>query len=480
MTLLDRLAARLGYSKSARRPTYVRGFDGAKTDNISLGFKPANNAIDQELVGSLDMLRGRSRTLAQNNDHAKKFLRMVKTNVVGPEGFKLQALAADNGKADAFARNVIEQAWAEWGRKGVCEVSGLLSWTDVQRLVIETVARDGEALIRMVRGGGRFALQVLDIDRLATYLNGTGAEGRIVMGVELNGVGRPVAYHLHESHPNGNFANPSSRVIRVPAGDVLHVYTSERPEQHRGIPWMHTAMLRLENLGKFERAALTAARKGAQSLGFFQSPDGEPPPGEEKDADGNQIHTSVEGEFDTLPPGYQFQQFDSKYPSDIYGSFVKDCLRSISSGLGVAYNGLANDLENVNFSSIRAGVLEERDVWMTLQTWMAEHVLTPIFREWLTVALLSGQLGTLPPLKFEKFAAHRWQPRRWAWVDPRADMEAKLMAIRAGLDTRRDVAAEQGKDFDDVVEQLKLENELLASLGVESDLGGAKPANSSP
>jgi lambda family phage portal protein len=299
------------------------------------------------------------------------------------------------------------------------------------------------------------------------------------MGVELNGIGRPVAYHLHEQHPNGNLANASARIVRVPAGDILHVYTTERPEQHRGIPWMHTAMLRLENLGKFERAALTAARKGAQSLGFFQSPDGEPPPGEEVDEAGNQIHTSVEGEFDTLPPGYQFQQFDSKYPSDIYGTFVKDCLRSISSGLGVAYNGLANDLEGVNFSSIRAGVLEERDVWMTLQTWMSEHVLTPIFREWLSMALLSGRLGTLPAMKFEKFVAHSWQPRRWPWVDPRADMEAKLMAIRAGLDTRRDVAAEQGKDFDDVAEQLKAENELLASLGVESDLGGAKPAGTS-
>lgn len=489
MKFLDRLAARLGYSKAFRPNRFVRAFDGAKTDNISLGFKPANNAIDQELVGSLDMLRGRSRTLAQNNDHAKKFLRMVKTNVVGPEGFKLQALAADGSKADAFARGEIEKAWLDWCRKGNCEVSRLYSFTDVERLLIETVARDGEAILRHVRGrsvggGYGYACQVLDIDRLATHLNGTGPEGRIVMGVELNGVGAPVAYHLHESHPNGNFANASSRVLRVPASDVLHVYTSERPEQHRGIPWMHTAMLRLENLGKFERAALTAARKGAQSLGFFQSPDGEPPPGEEKDEDGNQIHTSLEGEFDTLPPGYQFQQFDSKYPSEIYGSFVKDCLRSISSGLGVAYNGLANDLEGVNFSSIRAGVLEERDVWMTLQTWMAEHILTPIFREWLSMALLSGRLGTLPALKFEKFAAHKWQPRRWPWVDPRADMEAKLMAIRAGLDTRRDVAAEQGKDFDDVVEQLRLENEALATAGVNSDLGGtppaAPPAKSSP
>lgn len=491
MQWIDRLAARMGFARAGRQPqrVLVRQFEGAQVSDLTLSFRPSNCAIDQDLVGQLEMLRGRSRTLAQNNDYARKFLRMVKTNVVGAEGFKLQCLAADpgTGAADTFARSTIEAAWSDWGRPGVCELSGRLSWLDLLRVVAETVARDGECLLRVARGRNvnahGYALQLLDIDRLPVTHNGRAENGnRIIMGIEVDAFDRPVAYYLYTVHPNGSPGhNSGSRALeRVPAADIIHLYTTERAEQHRGVPWMHTAMLRLESLGKFERAALTAARKGANTLGFFQTPDGGPPPGEEKDADGNEIHTSVEGEFDTLPPGYQFQPFASEYPSQMYGDFVKACLRSLAGGLGVAYNGLANDLEGVNFSSIRAGVLEERDVWMTVQTWMVEHLLTPVFMGWLEMALLSGALGTLPPSKLAKFAQHRFQPRRWPWVDPVKDIEAKLMAIRAGLDSRRSVAAEQGNDWDEIVEQLKVEQQQLAEAGVTSDLGSTAAAAAQP
>jgi len=52
----------------------------------------------------------------------------------------------------------------------------------------------------------------------------------------------------------------------------------------------------------------------------------------------------------------KFVNVDSDYPHQMYSAFVKAHLQGIASGLGISYHALANDLEGVNYSSIRAGV----------------------------------------------------------------------------------------------------------------------------
>ncbi len=476
----------LGRAPKPGKPLHIRSFDGARSDDLTFGFSSTNNSIDVELSGALEKLRGRSRNLAQNNDYAKKFLAQVETNVVGPSGFNLQVTSSDGPKPDVLANTIIEQNFAEWSRRGVCEVSGQLSFVEVQQIVATTRARDGEALVRLIRGresGNRFgfALQLIDIDRLPIAYNVDLRNGnRIVMGIEINGYGRPVAYHLHRQHPGTVPATYTPNDMeRVPATDILHLFKAMRPEQRRGIPAMHTAMLRLEMLGKFDLAAAAAARKGAETLGFIQSPNGEVLPGDATAADGNQVTTSVPGTYETLPTGYEFKPYESQYPNSLYGEFVKASLRGIAAGLGVSYNSLANDLENVNYSSIRAGVLEERDMWMSEQHWMIEAFMRPVYEGWLRSALLAQAVtyplgGALPATKLDKFLSHRWQGRRWAWVDPQKDVEANIAAINAKLKSRREVIAEQGRDIDEVWTQLQAEQDSAKALGL--DLSPAKAA----
>ncbi len=475
-----------GRERPATSRPRVRSFEAGRVDDLSFAFTPANAAIDVDVAASLERMRGRSRALANDNDYAKKYLQMVVQNVVGPTGFSLQVLASEGARLDSLANTLIEQSFAAWARRGSCEITGQLSFVDVKSLVAMAVARDGEALVRMVRGqaaGNRwaFTLQVLDIDRLPTNFNLALPGGaRIVMGVELDRYGRPVAYHLHRTHPGSTVgAYQQGDLERVPATDILHLFRPVRPEQRRGIPAMHTAMLRMQMLGKFEAAAVVAARKGAETLGFFVTPNGEAPVVGETNADGNQVDTSVPGQYDTLPAGYDFRPYESKYPNEVYAAFVKGALRGIASGLGVSYNSLASDLEGVNYSSIRAGVLEERDAWMAWQNWMIEALLTPVYENWLQSALLAGAVTTaagnqLPATKVDKFMAHAWQGRRWAWVDPMKDIQANIEAVNAGLKSRREVIAEQGRDIDEVWAQLQAEQAEAELLGLK--LGG-KPSS---
>ncbi|WP_250589618.1 phage portal protein [Neisseria subflava] len=152
-----------------------------------------NNAAADALARSdLDRLRSLSRKQARDNDYMLRFLQMVGNHVVGRDGFSLQMqVQLDNGSAmDNQANRAIEEAFAAWARRDVCEVSGLYSFTDLQRLMVRSVARDGEVLVRHVYGsenGHGYALQLLDIDRLDTQLNRDKQNGKnaIRMGWRL-------------------------------------------------------------------------------------------------------------------------------------------------------------------------------------------------------------------------------------------------------------------------------------------------------
>ena len=477
MNWLDRIAGRLGYARPAKRD-----FAAAAYNRLTGGWNSTNTSANVDLYRGLDTLRARSRDLCQNNDYGRRFLGMVGANVVGGAGVMLQARIYDKpGKPDTGANDAVEQSFARWGARGSCDVTGRLSWRDVQILVIKTVARDGEALVRRIRGksagnGYGYALQVLDIDRLDTRLVRKAEKGvnEIRMGVEVDAFGRAVAYWLRPYHPGDQwFAQGEvlSDHQRIPAADIIHVYIADRPEQLRGAPWMHAAMTQLQNLGGYEEAAVIAARVGASKMGFFTSPEGEPV-ADGKDENGVPYTDAEPGAFGTLPQGYDFTPFNPDYPHAMYGDFVRACLRGVASGLGVSYHALANDLTDVNFSSIRSGTLEERDQWISVQQWFIDAFLEPVFRDWLPSALAFGQVAlangsTLPLEKSDKFASHTWQARRWQWVDPLKDMEASVTAIQNGLKAPQDVAAELGVDYEDVLVKIKQAQDLAGKIGVK-------------
>jgi len=465
-----------------------RNYAAAQVNRLTAGWSTVSASANSDIHRSLDAVRARSRKLANDDEYVKKWLAMVTTNVVGPVGFRFQARVYDQpGKPDALANGAIEGAWARFCKKGVCDVTGRQGMLGLQQLAIKAAARDGEFLIQIIRGKNAsnpfgIALQVLDIDRLDTALNkpAEGTANAIRMGVELNAYGRPVAYWLKTAHPGDLYQSTSgvqgARHQRVPAEDIIHEFIADRPEQVRGMPWAHAAMLRLNNLGGYEEAAVIAARVGASKMGFFTTPDGQ---GEvvstgtdDGTADGGLTMDADPGVFQSLPEGVKFEAFDPDYPAAMYADFVKANLRGIASGLGVAYHALANDLEGVSFSSIRSGTLEERDAWMLIQEWFAVSFMDRVHAEFMQAALAFGQItmpngSALPLAKMDKFTPHIWQPRRWEWVDPRADIEADITAINAGLKSPQSVAAKLGVDYEDLLEEIKAATEMRERLGVK-------------
>ena len=148
--------------------------------------------------------------------------------------------------------------------------------------------------------------------------------------------------------------------------------------------------------------------------------------------------------------------------------FLRFTAREIAAGLGVPYEVLTGDLSQVNYSSIRAGLLEfRRRVEAHQHNVLVFQLLRPIWRAFVTAEILSGRIaapgfGRNPEL----WLGARWITPRFDWVDPRKDVEAELAAIEGGLMSRRQAVAARGYDLEALDQEIADDNARAARLGL--------------
>lgn len=444
-------------------------------------------SVDALIYQHWTTLVARSREQSQNNDHARKFVQLCRDNIAGPVGFVLMANIKDpTGTPDTLASTAIEDAFAMFSKRGVFDVTRALSRKSTERLIASTLATDGEfiAIARYGKNLNEFGFAVQIVDPLLldpAHYEDLGSGKTIRHGIEFDANGAPVAYHFRrmDERQMGYVTNMSRDYDRVPAANVCHIFLPEIVGQKRGLPWMRTALWRMRMLSGFEDAALVNARVGAAKMGFFRDPEGDNVDEDELPMDGDP------GAFEDIG-NREFIPFSPQFPEQSIDPFTKTLLRSIASGLHVSYNNLASDLTSVNFSSIRQGALDEREVWKGLQEMLIEQWCEWLYAKWLERALL-GQSITVAgkPLKFErleKYLAVTFQGRRWGWIDPEAEMAANEKAIAMRIKTRSEVIREtSGRDAADVWTEFSRDNEALEKLKIMPDpVPGSQPITTKP
>jgi lambda family phage portal protein len=453
---------------------FKRAYAAASTGRLFADFPGSERSADSELKPVISRIRARTRDLARNNEYAKRYLELLKTNVVGDRGFGLQVKAIDTvGRLDQSGNQAVEDAFKRWGRLGNCTADGRHSWVDAQKMVMESVARDGEAFILIHRGNAfhdTIALEFIEPDQIDEEKSERLPNGNeIRMGVELDRFRRPVAYHVLTYHPGDyDFTSQtrSTKHVRVPAERMLHIFRPLRAGQTRGEPWMAPALPAMKQLGALREAAIVNARIGASKMGFFTSPSGDGFVAD--DMDGNvPIMDADPGTFHQLPQGVDFKSFDPQYPSNEFDAFHTSVLKGIASGLGVSYTSLSNDLEATSYSSIRQGALEERDFYRNLQTFMVEHFVRPVFDAWLEAAMEVDSFG-IPVRQFIRFSeAAEFRGRAWNWIDPQKEMSAAVLGMKSGVLSLQDVAAQYGKDTEELLAQIARDKALMEQFGVK-------------
>lgn len=401
-------------------------------------------------------LVARSREQASNNDIMKAYLRLQRINIVGPDGISFHSQVMDGDQPNRRARRAIEACFAKWGRRENCDIAGKLSWRALQSACCETAARDGEFFLRIITGADAgamgFALQVIDPQRCPVELdrNDLPNGGFIRQGIEFNRYGKATHYFFADAASDRSgqgYAYNGKSYARVPAAEVIHGFVQEMPGQKRGLPWASTGLFRAKQVQAGEDASVVNMRIGAAKMGFIEF---EPGTGPEVDDD-EMIIDAEAGTFPVLPEGAKLKQFDPMYPAGELVPFVKLMHRAFATGGGVSYHSLTGDLTDVNFSSIRHGTLDERETYKERQEWLREELCDRVFDAFLPRALLARLVVddrgvALPASSVDVYMARVWQPRRWSWIDPRADVQAAEDWKNNLLTSPSELIREKGRD----------------------------------
>ncbi len=453
--------------------------------------------INASTAAGLAVVRARSRDAAWNNGYARRFLGMVRSNVLGPSGVRYQArLRSSDGKAMRKDENDrLEAARKAWCRRGVCDVTGRYTWRAIERLALRAVAADGESFLRFFPGKGPhgFQVQLLPADAVPLQHNvdlGNGVKVR--QGIEVDATGRVLAYHLRTDDTTADsvgtvFSTAGMRLVRVPADDVLHLMLPEEVGQLRGVPWMATALKRMYQAADFASSGLNKARESAKRGGWItEDPNGPAPPDPKVLTDGDSgdgtppYATLHDGTWEKLPAGLKPEAFANEYPNIEYGAFIADCVHDMAGALDVAYFTLGNDLEAVNYSGGQLGLEGERTMWRGLQQWFIEEFVDVVDRQRLRYALLAVPvLATLKYDRLQEYAdAAGWQPHVWQPLDAEKTIKAQRSRIDARLTSPQRVIAESGEDPDEIVAELlewEFKTKDLPPMPLAS--GGTTPKN---
>lgn len=471
-SLLTRLANRLGFQTEAQarsrehraalgiaRAVGQRGLLSSLTTNDVASWQADGLPLNETLSANLPTTIARSRDAAANNPFARRFLGMVRRNVLGPKGVRLQVRMRTSAGLKDGVNDAIETAHRFWSEMGNCDVTGRYTRRDLDRLALRHCAVDGTVFVRFLEGRGPHGmqLQLVPIDALALNHRADLANGvRIRLGVETDEFGAVRAYWLKGGSNNLDPLSLSRNLVRVPASEMLQLSLPDEIQQVLGVPWMQAGLKPMYQSADFAQAGLNKARESAKRGGFFETdPSAAPPPRLEDAKDENETpyQTLQDGTWDVLPAGLKATPFESDYPNIEYGQFIKDCLRNIASALEVSYISLGNDLSDVNYSSGQLGLGDERALWCELQEWFVDHWSKPIDKKWLSYALVAApELQSLSFARLQAYAdamthqRHTWQP-----LDPLKTIEAQRSRIEARITSPQRVIAENGDDPDEIL-----------------------------
>lgn len=455
--------------------------DAAGRGRRSLAWMPGNPGAVAALLATNTELRSKSRDLVRRNAWAQAGIEAFVANAVGT-GIKPQSLATDERfKAD------VQALWRDWTAEA--DAAGQTDFYGLQALACRAMLEGGECLIRLRprRPEDGLAvplqLQLLEPEHLPINLNTDLASGNVVRsGIEFDGLGRRVAYHLYRSHPDDGRLAPMSGqggmdTVRIDASEIIHLFRVLRPGQIRGEPWLSRALVKLNELDQYDDAELVRKKTAAMFAGFItrQSPEdnlmGEGAP----DSDGISLAGLEPGTMQILEPGEDIKFSDPADVGGSYSEFLRTQFRAVAAAIGITYEQLTGDLTGVNYSSIRAGLLEfRRRCEMVQHSVLVHQMCRPVWAAWMKQAVLAGVLDAPGfarggAARRRQYLQVKWIPQGWQWVDPEKEFKAMLTAMRAGVMSRSEAISANGYDAEDVDREIAADNARADALGLIFD-----------
>ena len=429
---------------------------------------------NQDLLRNLEKTRDLSRHLCKIDPFLGRYQEIISVFVVGQDGLKIEpAVIGAKGKLAERVNTTIKKEWNKWAQEATYDTR--MTFNEVEQMVIRSVARDGESLLRIVTGKSvnkyGIALQVLDPTNLDIQYNTLLTDGVIIMGIEFDNRGRPRAYHIWNHSPSD--INLQSRTReRIPAEEILHIYDNDIPGAVRALPWTTTVLNTVSRLNQYLEVHLQACSVSANTPLVLTNSQPDPVGVDDVAVSGQMDMGYRQQEINLaysqileLEHGKSLSSLNVPFPSQTFDSTVKQYLQSIAAGLFVGYATLTADPASGNSANIRFSSIVEREHFAQIQRWLIKNLHIPVYKKWIEMAMLNNAI-VLPTMNPDDYLDVTFRNIRHATIDASKDLKGYLMGIDRGLYTHSQIAAELGGDFYENVTQLAAEQELLKKLGV--------------
>lgn len=449
---LKRMVARRAVERLSKR-----GYDGAQTGRRTGGWTAGSTSADAEIAPNVAKLRNRCRDLVRNDPFASKTIRILVSNVIG------------SGIHPDLENQNTSNLWDDWALEpSACDADGCLDFYGIQQLVARTLFESGECLIRFRhtqvkrQGAVPLQLQVLEPD----YLDSVKFEklkngGYIQYGIEYDANGGRVAYWMFKEHPGGHTPMAlGMESVRVPAEDVIHVYRKLRPGQARGVPILTPSMMKANDLSEYEEATLVRKAAEACITAVVQTDDGDAAVGTvSTEQDGRRVEELSPGTVEYLGTGESIT-FNNPPASTGDKEFVNNSRHAIAAGWGVTYEQMTGDLSEVNYSSIRAGMLDfRREVEQTQDLVIIPMFCRIVIRMWARKAELIGK-------RIIMAERVRWTKPRFDWVDPSEDIKSETDELVTGRKSFSRAARERGITPEQLLDEIANDRKMFEKKGV--------------
>mgnify|MGYP002620593173 CR=1 FL=1 len=505
-------------------PAVMASVERAYRDAKSVGsgemalWQPPNYSADAAILRDHKKIRARARDLVRNDPLAKNAVRMNRDAVSG-SGLKLSlkidwvSLGLNNIEEANEYQDLVTRAWEAHAESIEFQIDARRqrTFSQIFQTVDQTDFVDGESLavLELKPGVGPFqtCLNLIDVDRLENPV-GMMESDRLRGGIERDAYGEPLAYHIREGHPAditlGSTVKAMAwkRVARMsPWGRpiVLHTYDHTRPEQTRGVSEFAAAITPMRMLGQYNdtelqtaitQAAFAAVIKTEVDWSTAMQVLGTQAKGTNGIWDLAKEHLTHAADYygareitfngskiPHLLPNESLDVLRSTHPNANFEAFENAFVRKLAAGLGVEAHELGKNYREVNYSAARAAL---ESVWRTYRARrvrLVSQFAMPFFGAWLEEAVAIGEVK-LPPGHTDFLAIRKYLVRGTfiAWGKPKVDhlkeREGEELGLLMGVETLEDIAANDGRNWRDVIEQRAYERSFMVSRGLDPDARG--------
>jgi lambda family phage portal protein len=459
---------------------YSDGLSAAKRDRLTEDWTPQSLSPTSIHRVDSNLLLRRARDLVENNPYAKSGVESYVANVVG-SGITPKPLLES-----ADQRRQWVDAWNWWGgeHQNEADLTGQQHLYELMALWLTEVIVGGGCLVRYVsldpdqyrQQRVKLALELIPEERIADEKDDPAGffathnrkkSGNVIRrGVEIDpATGRAMAYWIRPSHPSD--AGTAWEPVRVPAEDCHYSFLRTRVGQIRGFTMLKAVIRWLWSLGYyFDNELMASAIKSCFAAMIRTDAEDGDFTGLEDDSQGA-IVTDINGNpLEKLEPGIIARMkgkdatvtgIGPNTPGSDQEAWIVLIERSIAVGMGLSYEGLTRDYSRGSFSSMRAGLNEDRKRYRPLQDFVVNHFCRPTYVRFVEAATQAGIAGFPRPsvltANFDDWMRVKWRKPGWQSVNPFDDARAAVLEIDNGLGTREEYTAAKGDDWEDIDEQ---------------------------